>query len=431
MPAAFTDAKYESLETRTKRYEVADNRQRGLLIVVHPTGRKTWIVRFHIGGKKTAIALGSYPEMTLADARRRAKIERGKVDTGIRPLGARKLRREVPPVEAGTFGFHFEEYKKDYINSKSATKKGRPLKSSTVRETLRMYESTILPELGPYKLTEITKGIVFALLTRIKNRAPVTANRVQTALGHFFKYCENRELIVASPTIRLEKMSGETSRDRVLTNDEQRLFWKACGEEGYPFGQFYQLLLLTGARRSEIGNSVRSEFDLKKGLWTIPGARTKNHLEHKIHLSALAVSIIENMPRVKNPKGFMFCTNGESPSSGFSKAKASIEKRMVELAVAEAKERGDDVEAVTIANWRLHDLRRSCATGMGKLGIAVAVVERALNHVSGEFAGVAGTYQRQEYLDERRAAFEAWSSHIEALVTGTSAKILPLKRSAA
>ncbi len=146
----------------------------------------------------------------------------------------------------------------------------------------------------------------------------------------------------------------------------------------------------------------------------IPREKAKNDRAHEVHLSPLAVDIIKALPQLGNSR-FVFSTNGRSPVSGFSRAKAALDQRMAKLA-------GEAPPA-----WILHDLRRTAATGMARLNIAPHVVDRILNHVSGTIRGVAAVYNRHAYLDERTAALEAWSAYVEGLIRPAPANAVPLR----
>ena len=167
----------------------------------------------------------------------------------------------------------------------------------------------------------------------------------------------------------------------------------------YPFGPAVRLLILTGARREEIGALRWGEVDLVAKAWTIPGERTKNGIEHVVPLSDPALSILEGLPRIGRYDGFVFTTTGKTAVSGScaSKAKVALDT------------------ASGVPDWRLHDLRRTFATGLAGLGISMPVVETILNHVSGSFGGVAGVYQRHAFANEKREALDKWAKHVEAL----------------
>ena len=171
------------------------------------------------------------------------------------------------------------------------------------------------------------------------------------------------------------------------------------------FGPLLKLLLLTGCRLNEVAGMRRSEIE--GGVWTIPGARTKNKRTHVVPLAQPAAALIENL----KGSDFLVTTTGRTPVSGWSKIKVRLDKAM-----------GD------VPPWQLHDLRRTAATGMAELGIAPHIVEATLNHISGAKAGVAGTYNRAAYAEQKRDALERWADHVERLVSGkTAAKVVTLR----
>ncbi len=170
------------------------------------------------------------------------------------------------------------------------------------------------------------------------------------------------------------------------------------------------------------------ELDLTAKVWNLPGSRTKNGKPHSIPLNSQALAIIDGLKKVKNKPGFLFCTNGESPVSGFSKAKQHLDAAMTAL----AREETGDPEKM-IPGWWAHDLRRSCATGMARLSIGLPVIEKALNHKIGSLAGVGtvvANYVHEEYADPKRAAFEKWGAFVERLTSGTGDNVRELRRPA-
>lgn len=182
------------------------------------------------------------------------------------------------------------------------------------------------------------------------------------------------------------------------------------------------MLLLTGQRRSEVGEMTDAE--IRGTDWHLSADRTKNGRAHVVPLSDMAVAVLKGIDRVADDQGkvrWIFTTTGATPVSGFSKAWGHLNKRMLEIA---AKERGEPVE---IAPWTWHDLRRTCATGLARLGIPVRVTEAVLNHVSGTGGGIVAVYQRHDYADEKRAALEAWGRFVAQLVEGKAGNVVRLR----
>jgi len=186
----------------------------------------------------------------------------------------------------------------------------------------------------------------------------------------------------------------------------------------------YKLLLLTAQRRDEIGSLEWSEIDFDRCLWTIPREKAKNDRAHEVHLSTLAMEILDNLPRVGGH--YVLTTNGARPVSGFSKSKERLDRHMIHLFRAELAESGYDPGGAAIDDWILHDLRRTAATGMARLNIPPHVVDKILNHVSGSMRGVAAIYNRHGYYEERKAALEAWARHVQSIMRPTPSNLVTL-----
>ncbi len=214
-----------------------------------------------------------------------------------------------------------------------------------------------------------------------------------------------RDLIEASPCASVKAPGKERQRDRVLTDDEIKTLWRAWENIPWPWGPFCKLLLVTAQRRSEVAHMRWGDVDLEAKLWTLPRELTKSDRAHEVPLSDLAVEIIEGVKRL-DWSDYLFASrladrDNDRPLSCFGEAKTRTEK-MAEEAVAD---------------WRLHDLRRTAATNMARLGIGVAIIGRVLNHVSGR--GVTGIYDRHSYLPEKCRALAAWGGRLEALLGRT------------
>ncbi len=227
-----------------------------------------------------------------------------------------------------------------------------------------------------------------------------------------FAWAVERGIIEASPAASIAAPGQEQSRDRVLADDELRAFLKACDGMREPFGPLLRLLLLTGQRREEVAAMPWSELDLASAIWRLPASRTKNKRASDVPLSEQSVMLLNGLMH-RSPLVFpaQFSRNGHTsprPLSGFGRAKERLDKLMLE------EMRKTDPEA-TLPAWTLHDLRRTTASGMARLGIAVHVVEKLLNHVSGTFSGIVGVYQRHDFMAEKRTAAQAWANHLDSL----------------
>jgi integrase len=226
------------------------------------------------------------------------------------------------------------------------------------------------------------------------------ARAMHSVLSKMFNWLTEKRRVKVSPLAALKRPSAPKPRDRVLTDGEIIALWKAAEELRKPFGQLIKLLLLTGCRLNEVAQMEASELSHDRATWTISGTRTKNHRTHVVPMAPLAQDMVAELERRSDCK-FMLSTNQKTPVSGFSKLKRRLDSKL----------KG-------VQTWRLHDLRRTCATGMAEIGVAPHVVELCLNHVSGARAGVAGTYNRSVQMPERRAAMERWATHVAELVSG-------------
>lgn len=370
----------------------------GLALRVGKTGRKSWVFFYRTGGKQRRMTLGTYPALSLADAREAWRAAREAVAAGRDPAAEKTAARQRQPdtVQAVAEAF-IEKY-------------ARP-RNRTADEVARMFARHLYPELGDRDITTITKRDILDMLDAAEARgAKVAVNRILANVRKLFAWAVERDIIEASPVAAVKAPAPETPRDRVLTDTELVAFWKAADTIGYPFGPIFQLLLLTAQRRDEVAAALWAEFDLKAGAWEMPGARTKNGRAHIVPLAPEAIQILERIPRRAGsvllfPSAFARSPQAgpERPVSGFGRAKQRLDTAMLE----ELQKANPEAQ---LAPWRLHDLRRTAATGMARIGIGPHVVEAVLNHASGFSAGVAGTYNRYSYADEKRAALDAWAA---------------------
>jgi integrase len=243
------------------------------------------------------------------------------------------------------------------------------------------------------RLDQIDRRKIAALLGEIETSSgPAARNRARSVLSSLFSWCISEGLLETNPVQGTAKANQNGSRERVLTGDELRQLWRGLGDDR--FSEIVRLLLLTGQRRNEIGHLQWSEIDFARKLIVLAPARTKNGRQHEIPLSRQALPVVERQPR-RNSSPFLF-----SDKRGFNDwdgAKQQLDKR------------------VGIAPYTLHDLRRSCATGMAELGVQPHIIEAVLNHVSGHKAGVAGIYNRARYEAEMRDALQGWADHIDRI----------------
>lgn len=422
-----------------KRLEIPDGILSGLYFIIQPTGRKSWAVRYRHHCKPRKMSLGNYlagndvakAGAELSRIRGEAADLLERVRQGDDPAETKQIAKKQAKDEDTADRTRFDGVVRLFL-ARYAKPKNRSWKDSArhiglVPDKAKPDESddpksfiavkrTAADRWGHRPIADIRRADVIALLDDIVDEGkPILANRVLAALRKLFNWALERDLIETSPCDRVKPPSPEKSRDRVLSDDELRALWIAAEELGWPFGRHMQMLVLTGQRRDEVAGMKWRE--ISGDTWTLPRERAKTDKAHEVPLSAPALSILEALPRIDGG-GYVFTTTGRTPISGFGKAKAAVHDKMLEIMRKEATECGDDHEKVEIAPWRLHDLRRTVASGMAKLGIGLAVIEKVLNHTSGSFAGIVGVYQRHEFTEEKRRALEAWGRYVVGLVEG-------------
>ena len=449
MASVLTAKAVEAAKPGAARREIPDAALPGLYLVVQPSGARSWALRYRFDGRPAKLTIGPVLDqrkgeevdgpmamgqpMTLTEARRAARdalqtLAEGKDPGAVKKAASAARKASVAGPDAD----------RDHVRKLSAafvTRYCKP-RNRAWQEVERQFRREIndgpdgKPMWGDRRVQDITKRDVLDLLDGIIDRgSPVTANRVFATLRTFFNWLVERGVIDDTPTAKLKKPTEEKARERVLTDSEIRLFWRATEGFEYPFGPMWRLLLLTGQRRNEIAGMRRDELALdgEEPLWTLPGSRTKNGRLHLVPLAPVTAEIIRGLP-VIGKKGFVFTTTGETSVSGFSRSKGRLDAAMLEAARKEAEEAGKDPATVTLEPFTLHDLRRTMVSGMARLRINLPVIEKAVNHTSGTFDGIVAVYQHHDFLDERRAAFEAWANFIADLVAEKhSDNVVPLR----
>jgi len=395
-----------------QRLELPDPALSGLYLVVQPSGAKSWALRYRYAGKPKKLTLGRWPVMGLADARAAASNAIEAVDYGNDPSAAKKAtkaaRLETQLSERDKIKTLVEKFGARHL---STLKSGETVKRELNRHVVAIW--------GERDIQTITKRDVIDLLDGIADSGRVvTANRVRAYLNKFLSWCVERDIIKQSPAMGVKPAAKEKSRDRVLTDQEIKWFWQACTVEGQPWGHLGKMLLLTGQRLGEVVNMTDRE--ITGDLWHLTADRTKNGRAHDVALSEAARDVLGAVGRVNGRAGYVFTINGASALQGYHKGRNHIAKRMAEIA---SEERGETVE---IPHWTFHDLRRTAATGMARLGIPVRVTEAVLNHVSGTAGGIVSVYQRHDYADEKRDALNAWARFVGDLVDGTPNNVVRL-----
>ncbi|SEE28090.1 protein of unknown function [Rhizobiales bacterium GAS191] len=389
-------------EGKSERLEF-DSDLPGFGVRLRAGGKRTWVVQYRLGAKQRRMTLGSLATIDATEARRRAKSALAKVHLGQDP---QMQKGEARAQAAVTLGGVVELY---------LPRAERKLRASSYAETRRYLKEHWKP-LSEVAIAKLGRASVAARLSEISNRnGPFAANRARAALSALFSWSIGEGIADANPVMGTNKATDEISRDRVLSDEELQQVWQQTGDGD--FGAIVRLLILTAQRREEVGGMLWPELTEK--LWTIGSDRTKNGLPHEVPLSSEAAAILSGIEK-RDERKLVFGSR-EGPFSGWSKAKAALDGR---LSKALREKHGAKTELVP---WRLHDIRRTAATGMADLGVLPHVIEAILNHTSGHKAGVAGIYNRASYSAEKRAALTLWAEHVKALV-GAGSNVVPMKR---
>jgi integrase len=354
----------------------------GFGVKVTPKGRKVFIVLYRAGGagsKLRKYTIGPYGRVTLHQARVAAhKVFAAKLEGRDLAAEKREARRRVVADRV-------EDLLESFIAQRLA-------QNRSAGEISRLLRREVGKPWAGRSIHEIGKRDVVEVISAIEQRgAPVAANKTLKSLKTFLRWCVGRAVLDQSPAEGVPMPAKEVARDRVLNDQELSQVILAARQMDGPYGGIVELLVLTGQRREEVARLKWDELDLVKRVWTLPKSRTKNAKEHLVHLSEQAITVLKRADK-KGP--FVFSVLGTKPFQEFSKAKRRL----------------DQLSGVT--GWRLHDLRRTCVSGMARLGIAPHVADKILNHQAGTISGVAAVYQRHEFLSERREALNLWGAHI-------------------
>jgi integrase len=358
----------------------------GWLCDTHVTGfcarRQTngvfYYVRYRHGGRQVVRSIGRHGPWTPDTARAKALQLLGEVAGG------------TDPFAQALAGEGFASALDRYLARKRGT-----LKPASFTETERYLRLRCTP-LHRLRLDQIDRRKIAALLGDVETAyGPASRNRARSALSAFYTWAVQEGLVDISPVAGTGKANEGGSRERVLSPEEIKALWRALGDDR--FSDIVRLLLLTGQRRNEISKLRWSEVDLTRRVIVLAPERTKNSRPHEVPLSSQALAIIERVPR-RNSSDFLFAERG---FANWYRGKAKLDQR------------------AGIAPWRLHDLRRTCATQLGELGVQPHHIEAILNHYSGHRAGVAGVYQRARYEGDMRAALQRLADHIDQITGAT------------
>ncbi len=369
-------SRLDALKPRAKRYDILESDGRGFGVRVAPSGRKSWIYLYHHGGRLRRMTLGTYPNITLAEAHKAHASARAAVKRGEDPA-ASHVQARFEALRAPTVAQLAHEYLERWA---------KPHKRSW-REDARILAKDVVPIWGRRKASDIRRRDVIAMLDEVSDRgAPVQANRTLACIRKMFNFALERDVMESNPCTMVKAPGKEHRRDRILSTDEIYRFWTGLSKARmWPATALaLKLQLVTAQRRGEI-ISMRWE-DISDNLWTIPGERSKNGLPHRVPLSPLALELLGKARQLA------------ASSWVFPGAKSSAHG-----------------EALQLSDLTPHDLRRTVASHMTGMGISRLVVAKLLNHAE---SGITAVYDRHGYDAEKRQALDAWGRRLQEIIHG-------------
>ena len=442
-----TDRKLKSLnksnrklEDKLGHYDTWDADVHGLGVRTSKTGRRTFVLMARYPGSTnpTRRRLGTYPELTLAEAREKAKRWKQLIGRGIDPEVVEEEERQAElRKQAHTFAAVAEEYLRLEVIGPDPNRPRHRKGSDVARD----FQNVFVTLWGRRPISAISRRDVLDLIESIRDQgaaatmaaygkgakadkkgAPVRARNLLAHLKAFFNWAIERDTygLESSPCEHLKaaRIIGEQrSGDRTLNDTELFAFWRVTERMGYPHGPLYRLLLLSGLRLNEVADAAWSEFDLAKGIWTIPASRMKGKngkaRPHSVPLTADIRAILAGLPRFERGEYLFSAKAGERPVCAGDRAKRRLDVGMLETLQELAKERGDDPAKVNLPPWVNHDLRRTLRSRLSELRVSPDVAEAILAHVK---PGIRGVYDRYEHFDEKRHALELWATRLRSIV---------------
>jgi integrase len=396
----FTALAVENFKPKAERYEVTDSS--GLILFVGETGHKGWGIRYRRpdSRKPAKFMLGSWPAMSLAQARVAAATAKLDVSRGADPSEAKKrakaeAKTAATNAAADTVERWAEEFLREHVRKKT--------RQHNQRQAEHVFHNIVIPRWRGRTVHIIARRDIKEVVREVAATRPTMANRTLGHLSKFFRWLTGEDIITGSPCLGIERPAPEVVRDRVLSDREVRAFWEATNKLPAPFGDIYKLLLLSAARRQEVAEMQWREIHLTERIWTIPSERSKSKLANTLPLSPQAWSIVEHQRRIVG-SDYVFGHR----RTGFS----------------HMKDRLDDFMKPETP-WRTHDLRRTGRSLLSRARVPSDIAELMLGHL---LPGMRRVYDRHKYLDEKRAGFERLEREVNLILNPLAADVIPLRR---
>jgi integrase len=430
--SAITKRTVDATKPATKDLFVWDNEVSGFGLKVTPAGGKVYVYQYRIARPGEAertpakrYTIGKHGNLTPDQARKRAKELAALVEVGVDPR-KQELAAFAADDEAERAALEnarlegelaFEKVAERWLEHYENEKGRRP---RTIDQARRIVKTRLEPALKGKPLPHINRADLQAIIDSIpvKNRASRLAVYAYSSV--LFRWAMERGEIADNPVRLMAKPSAPEARARVLTDDELTAVWRGVDALRNPYSGFFKLLILTGQRREEVAGMAWGELDRTTSVWTIPARRAKNGKTQIVPLAPAVVAELDRLALAEQTKakaadldgkrwpksGPVHTSRGKTSIKSYSKAKAELD-----AAITTAREGIGPLPA-----WRVHDLRRTLATGLQKLGTRFEVTEAVLNHVSGSRSGVAGIYQQHDWKEEKRTALDSWARQVAAIL---------------
>lgn len=390
----FTDKLVKNLKPQNTSYDLREKSGHGFAIRVMPSGYKSWLFFYHFESKKQRMTLGSYPEISLANARELHREAVKCLANGKNPT-TEQQRAKMESRTANTVNDLIMEYLEKWA---------KPRKRSW-REDERILKRDIASSIGKYKVKDVTKKDILIILDQVISRgASIAANRTLAVIRRMFNFALERDIIPTTPCYGIKAPTKENKRDRVLSFEEVKFFWQGLDSAGMSelTKLALKLQLATAQRIGEIVASEWTEFDLINGWWIIPALKAKNSNAHRVPLSKLSLEILQQIKR-------------ESDDAKWLLPAPRGDKHFAPTSISRAIRRNIDAFK-NIKHFTPHDLRRTAASLMTSLGVSRLVVGKLLNHVE---SSVTAIYDRHSYDKEKRQAIDIWGLELENILTPT------------
>ena len=393
---SMTDQWLQKLKSQEKQVDYFDMMLPGLGLRVGKTGKKTWVVMYRVKShkKKHRLTLKKkYPQLSLKDARIKAKAILVEADKGNDPAGEKQKLKKAPTLA---------DLANEYLEKYAIHKKSR-------YEDQRIIAKDFIPAWGNWKAKDVKRRDVLRLLDGVMDRgAPIQANRTLALIRKIYNWGISRDLVKNNPCLQVKMPAKENQRDRVFSENEIKALWRAFEQVGPIMEPFFKLRLVTAQRGGEVMSMQRRDIDIDSSWWTIPAEYSKNGLAHRVPLSKLALDILKQMEAISGNDRWIF----PSPVKKCGHIR-NVQKTALRIR-----------EYSGVADFKPHDLRRTGASLMTGMGISRLIVSKILNHVE---QGVTRVYDRYSYDKEKRIALDKWARRLEQILTGKKGKVISIR----